>query len=459
MSFVLYDITFLILFVLITFIFLYQRRKNLQRQGLLYLYRTKIGVKIIDSISKKYSKILKPLQYLVVTCGYALMVGMVWMMIKLAYVYISSPTLAKAIRAPVLTPLFPYVDKLFGNNILPPFYFTYWIIVIAIIAISHEFAHGIFARLNKIKVHATGFGFLGPFLAAFVEPDEKQMEKAKTFPQLAILAAGTFANIVMTILFGIILWLFFVAAFAPTGVYFSSYALTPVNITDISSSLSSVNLSSASLIPFMVMNTTYYTTSSSVQYTLDNNLSQLLVYDNSPAFKSNLSGAITQIDETKITSYNDLNKTLSSHSPGDVINVKTIDNGKENNYEIKLADNNGRAVMGIMFSGNAKPSGLLGWFYSLISDFKNPMVYYQSLMGDFGVFIYDMLWWIVIINVSVALMNMLPLGIFDGGKFFYLSILALTRSKKVSEIAYKFSTWFFLILLAAMMLKWILIFV
>jgi membrane-associated protease RseP (regulator of RpoE activity) len=87
------------------------------------------------------------------------------------------------------------------------------------------------------------------------------------------------------------------------------------------------------------------------------------------------------------------------------------------------------------------------------------MVYYQSSMGDFGIFIYNLLWWIVIINISVALMNMLPLGIFDGGKFFYLSVLAITRSKKASEIAYKFSTWFFIILLAAMMIKWFLIFI
>src|SRR3989339_103666 len=347
MSFVLYDLTFLSLFIIIGAIFLYRRRQHLDRQGLLYLYRTRIGLKIIENTSKKYEKILRPLQYLIILSGYVLMIFMVYALVKFSYLYLTSPLVAAALRVPILTPLFPYVDRLFGSGLLPPFYFTYWIITIAIIAISHEFAHGIIARLNKIKVHTTGFGFLGPFIAFFVEPDEKQMKKAKIFPQLSILAAGTFANVLMTILFGIILWLFFVAAFAPTGVYFSSYALTPVNITDISSSLSSVNLSSASLIPFMVMNTTYYTTSSSVQYTLDNNLSQLLVYDNSPAFKSNLSGAITQIDETKITSYNDLNKTLSSHSPGDVINVKTIDNGKENNYEIKLADNNGRAVMGI----------------------------------------------------------------------------------------------------------------
>ena len=30
---------------------------------------------------------------------------------------------------------------------------------------------------NKVEIKTTGFGFLGPFLAAFVEPDEKQMQK------------------------------------------------------------------------------------------------------------------------------------------------------------------------------------------------------------------------------------------------------------------------------------------
>ena len=159
-SFIFYDVAFLILFTLFVFIFLYTRKHNLKRQGLLYLYRTKFGIKLIEKFTKKFSSILRPLQYLVVLSGYTLMVCIVWILIKFSYVYLKSPDIARAIRVPVIIPLLPYVPQLFKLDFLPPFYFTYWIIIIAIIAIPHEFAHGIFARLNKIRIHSTGFGFL-----------------------------------------------------------------------------------------------------------------------------------------------------------------------------------------------------------------------------------------------------------------------------------------------------------
>src|SRR3989344_7574707 len=167
-AFLIYDLTFLVVFTLGVIIFLYTHKKNLQRQGLLYLYRTKIGIKFIDSFTEKYKKILKPLQYLILASGYLLMAGMIYLLAKFSWVYLTSPVAAKALKVPVLIPLVPYLPDLFKLDFLPSFNFTYWIIIIAIIAIPHEFAHGIFARIHKIKVHSTGFGFLGPFLAAFV---------------------------------------------------------------------------------------------------------------------------------------------------------------------------------------------------------------------------------------------------------------------------------------------------
>jgi len=73
MSFISYDITFLVIFTLFVVIFLYKRRHNLKREGLLYLYRTKLGIQFIDWTNKKYGKILEKLQYIVVACGYFLM--------------------------------------------------------------------------------------------------------------------------------------------------------------------------------------------------------------------------------------------------------------------------------------------------------------------------------------------------------------------------------------------------
>ena len=151
-----------------------------------------------------------------------------------------------------------------------------------------------------------------------------------------------------------------------------------------------------------------------------------------------------------------MNQTLNNYGSGDQIKITTIigkTGTKTKEYNIQLGERNGKAFLGIGIIPN-KPSGIMGFFYSFISKIKHPEVYYQSRIGDFGIFINDLLWWLIIINLSVALMNMLPLGIFDGGKFFLLTIWGITKSKKAGEIAYKISTWVLLLLVLALMLKW-----
>ncbi|MCD4666682.1 site-2 protease family protein [archaeon] len=93
---------------------------------------------------------------------------------------------------PAVAPVLPGV-KIPG---LPILSFWHWIIGILVVAVIHEFSHGIFSKLYKIKVKSSGFAFLGPILAAFVEPDEKQLKKSSTKAQLSVLAAGPFSNIV-----------------------------------------------------------------------------------------------------------------------------------------------------------------------------------------------------------------------------------------------------------------------
>ena len=464
MSFVLYDLIFMFACTLAVVLFLYIKRANLQRQGLLYLYRTRIGLKIIEWTSKKYAKILKPMEYVVITSGYLLMAGIIWGLVRLSIVYLSSPDLARQLKVPVLIPLIPYLPELFKIDFLPPFYFTYWIIIIAIIAIPHEFAHGIFARLNKIKVHATGFGFLGPFLAAFVEPDEKKMNKAPKKAQLAILASGTFANVLMTILFALLMWLFFVTSFSPAGVYFNTYSADIVNTSDIQavhgfpiSNLSALSLAkNETFVDITVNNKTYYTNLFVAQQLISEGVEKadyLVVYEDSPALRARLHGAITHIGPHSIKSYSDLNKTISKYSPGDKIEIRTMQDGEEKVYPITLANKNGRAFLGIGIRPY-QSSGFLGWVYKIISQIKDPIVYYESSIGNLGTFIYDLLWWIVIINISVALCNMIPVGIFDGGRFFYITIWGLTGSQKIGERAFKYATWIILALVAALMLKW-----
>ena len=474
MSFFIYDISFLIAFTLAVIIFLYARRHNLQRQGLLYLYRTKIGLKLIEYTSKKYKKILLPMQYLIIISGYILMIATVWFIVKFAWFYITSPFMAKELKVPVLMPLIPYLPSIFKLDFLPPFPFTYWIIIIALIAVPHEFAHGIFARLNKIRVKATGFGFLGPFLAAFVEPDEKKMEKSKKFSQLSILASGTFANLITTLVLLLIFWAFFASAFAPAGVNFNMYAIENVNLSDISSinhtafnytsSLSSL-LTNISLVTITTNNKTFFAPEELLKTAKEENYTGVQAFSDTSVFNSAMAGSIISIDEKEIKSIEDLRAVLESHKPGDIVKVTTSYSESESDYtpEIReytlaLSENNGKAFLGI---GNQLPqsSGLYGWFYYIILEkIRNPLIYYESSIGTFGWFIYHLLWWSILISFSVALVNMMPLSIFDGGRFFYLTIWAITKKENIAKKTFAFSTWFILILISLMMAKWVLAF-
>src|SRR3989344_1065064 len=214
-----YDIAFLIIFSLFV---------------VLFLYRRKDGIKFIDFVGTKYKKFLTVYAFIGVVVGYFLMTSMVWFLYKLLSIYLFNPDVVRAIKIPPLMPLIPYLPEAFNVSFLPPFYFTYWIISIAVIALFHEFAHGIIARRYNIKILTTGFGFLGPFLAAFVEPDEKQMEEKPKYQQLAVLSAGVFTNFILAILFFLLLSWFFSLSYVPSGYFYNDYAVSIVAVSSIS---------------------------------------------------------------------------------------------------------------------------------------------------------------------------------------------------------------------------------
>src|SRR4030042_4211503 len=105
MSFILYDLIFLVLFTLFVIIFLYQRRKNLKREGLLYLYRTKLGIRVIEWATKKYPRFWKKMEYIVIFSGYCLLIFGIWFIFRVAYLYLTSPYIVKALKVPVVMPL------------------------------------------------------------------------------------------------------------------------------------------------------------------------------------------------------------------------------------------------------------------------------------------------------------------------------------------------------------------
>lgn len=468
MSFILYDLILLVVFVLAVALFLYKNKKNLKREGLLFLYKADWGIKLINKVGNKYKKTLKALSYVSVFLGYILMIAMLWLFYTIVKIYLLRPDVVSQIKVPPIMPLIPYIDKVVP--FLPPFYFIYWILILAVIAITHEFAHGIFAAYNKVGIKTTGFGFfpffLPVFLAAFVELDEKKMPKKSNFAQRAVLSAGTFANVLTAILFFIVIAVFFLLAFHPAGVVFNDYSYSIVGL----SSISYVN-------GVAVNNLTYDKFSELTNGSRINNIStgdgkyigikglvnekQIALYENAPAIRNQLNGAIIEINDIKVKSVESLSQELAKYSIGDEITVKTKTSNKTKTYNIILEENpykEGKAWLGIGIA-DKRSGGLMNSIIMAISSFRDSNIYYESGIGEAGLFIYNLLWWLILISVSVALVNMLPMGIFDGGRFFYLTILAITGKESWAKNSFKWMTYFLLLVLLALMVFWGLAFI
>ena len=458
MSFVLYDIIFLVLFGIAAGIFLFIKQKKLKREGLLFLYKTSIGLKVIDYLSKRYKKELKALSYVVVVLGYLLMALMIYFLFQLIGIF-SQPELVKLIKIPPIMPLIPYLPSLFKVTWLPNFYFTYWLIAIALVAIAHEGFHGVYARLNKIRIKSTGFGFLGPFLAFFVEQDENDMKKAKIFPQLSVLGAGVFANVALGLILFIIMMAFFSLAYAPSGIVFNDYTFSVIPaslIANISLGNETVQINGMNLTQGFIENKSYFLWQEYIGEKFEAG-EQVKLYQDQPAVRAGLKGAIISIEGKDIRSHEEVGKLLDKLKPGDEILIKTKYNKEMLEYNIRLGESyeqEGKAVIGIAYL-EGKLSGVKGIIYSIVRAFKDPAISYDARgNADFTEFVYNFFWWLVLINFSIALVNMLPVGIFDGGRFFYLTILAVTRSEKIAKKAFDFSTYLMLLVVLLLMFLW-----
>lgn len=467
MTFVIYDIILLVLFILFISLFLYTRRKNLKREGLLFLYKTSWGIKLINTIGKKYQKTLKFLSYVSITLGYFLMAGMVYLFGKIFWIYATNPNnIVEAIKVPPIVPLVPYLPQIFNVDFLPPFYFTYWILILVIIAVTHEFSHGIFAIYNKVKIKTTGFGFfpyfLPVFLAAFVELDEKGMAKKSKFGQLAVLSAGTFANILTAVFFFVILWIFFSLAFVPAGVTFDSYSYTIVPAASITliNNISVLNPDAEQITSLIKEDSLNKIEAEGTNYVgvmgFSNDNSLVALYDDAPAINSDMDAIILEVNGEKVTSLESFREELMKYSPGEEITIKT--KGDEiSEKEIILGENpenKSLPFLGIAFTNKTSGSVTAKLLVALTS-FKKSNIYYESKADGLSLFVYNLLWWLILISLSVALVNMLPMGIFDGGRFFYLTVLAITKNEKVSKKIFSFLSFFLFFLVLMIIFFWI----
>lgn len=370
-----------LLFVLILTLFLWQKRKKVQLQKAIFpilyviMYRSSFGLKTMDKMAKKFPRTLRTLGDISVILGF---IGMLLICAQLIY---NTVEVIVGRAAPGIQPVLPIEAK--GVFFVP---FLYWIISIFLLAIVHEFSHGVLARTHNIPVKSSGFAFLCLLLpvipAAFVEPDEKIVQKKSNRQQLGLFAAGPISNIIFALLmFG----LFFAAnplltaAFEPQGVQ--------------------------------------------------------TVTVQGPSQEAGLQPGdiITGINNITITSPQNITKIIEPLKPGDTITAEV----QSKTLSITLGEhpeNNTKPYLGIQVKHNLEPKQE---FTQKYSTWLPPIIKWAS----------GLIFWLFMLNVGIGLFNLLPIGPLDGGRMFQLVCLKAFKNKTTALKIWAYVSVFFAIII------------
>ena len=378
-----------VVFLVILTIFVFLKRKSLDTKQIipyfLYfsMYRTKFGLKLMDFFAKKYRKAVIYIGYLGILVGFLGMILISYGLISNIYVLFTKPE-----ATPGVGLVLPFKAK--GIFYVP---FFYWIISIFIIAVVHEFSHGLIARANNLKVKSSGFAFLAlvvPIIpAAFVEPDEKELRKRSHKEQLSVFAAGPFANIAIAFLF----------------VAIASFILAPV--------------ANAVIEPNGVKVADYVKGRDKLKF---------------PAEMAGIKigEVIQQVDNNPTPYVENLSTSLRSKKPNDAVIIKT----DKSSYEIKLAknpDNESQAYIGAYLEQSTKiKDGIKASYGEFLPN---------ALIWAYGLFVI-----LVVLNFGIGLFNLVPIGPLDGGRMLQLALHRIFDKEKGDKYWY-YVGMFFLILI------------
>jgi len=342
----------------------------------------------MDKIARKFPKSLNIIAVISIITGY---IGMLASFLLLIAAIYQISTIAVVPNVPPVMPLVPWI-QLPG---LPILYFTFWIIAIFIIASVHETSHGIFSRLYKVKLKSSGFGFVGPLPAAFVEPDEKQLQKKSMKQQIAVLSAGSFSNLITAAIFLLLMFLT-ISLMAP--------ATNPAIV--------SAPIQLVSIAKF------------------------------SPAWNATLNesdGKIIEIETANetISYFSNFSDSLDKLKPGD-------------NITINVYESNHTKIREVTITTIENPQNKSKSYFGI-----STQPYISDMSLKITIWFWKLFQWLFLISFFVGLFNLLPFSIFDGGRIFYLTILKITKNnKKKTERIVKITNFILLLLLFGMFLMW-----
>ena len=366
------DIILLIVFAVVLLLIMIINRKKLKIEKLLFplfylvMYRTKLGIKKMDSLSKRYPKLIGFLGYTGIVIGFLGMILVFYGLIKSAIMIFTTPDAAAGVD--ILLP---------GRQIpgLPVLSFWHWIIAIFILAVIHEFSHGVVARLHGIKIKSSGFAIFAVLLpilpAAFVEPDEKNLIKKSKKAQLSVFAAGSFSNLILALIFGLIFF----------------FLLNPVATS-------------------LIENEGIKVVGLQKDYPIENS-------------GININEEIKEVNDVIVNNVGDFINIMKKVKPGDNVKIKT----NINTYNVIAATHPKDASR-----------GYIGIYVDAVKvDFRKDIWWASSFIW-FRLLIF----WIFIINFFVGLFNLFPLAILDGGRMFYVLLLHIFKDEKKSKSVFKY---------------------
>lgn len=380
-----------IIFVLVLALILYIGRKKIQVQKILHpvlymlIYRTKVGIKLMDRIAKRFPRFLRYAGYTGIFVGFMGMGMICYSLIENLVRVLFVPAAPSAVAL-----VLPF--KVRGTFYVP---FFYWIISIFLLVIVHEFSHGVISRLYGYRIKSSGLAFLAIIVplvpAAFVEPDEKKMEKSPRVHQLSVFAAGSFSNIVF--------------AFLALGCMF--LVVSPV--------LSSITENNGVVVTGLINST-----NASIRF---------------PAESAGITPGelIIKVDDISISTVENLSDAFKNKFPGEIVNITTNRTG----YSFRLAENpenKSLAYMGayLQQSTRIRPS------------FEEK---YGSFAPDAMIWIAGLVIWLFVLNLGIGLFNLVPIPITDGGKMMYIALLHYFEKKKAMKIWKSVAVFFVLLII------------
>ncbi|MBU3904824.1 MAG: site-2 protease family protein [Nanoarchaeota archaeon] len=217
----LYFVSVIAFFIILGLVIFADRKKIEIKSYVIFMRRTKRFRILIDEIAQFWPGFWK-------TIGtFGIIVCFLYMLLGTGFLINSSYNIAAGlVDKPTISLVLPTP---FSQASIGPGYMSFpfwsWFLIILMILIPHELSHGILSRTEKIKLKSVGllllvlspialfitglYGLIAGALTleslmvalflilpgAFVEPDEKQLKKAKTITRLRVFAGGSAANI------------------------------------------------------------------------------------------------------------------------------------------------------------------------------------------------------------------------------------------------------------------------